>query len=57
LELQGGTFLESEAEAFMQQPYAREAVRLRRYDDLAKSPRKVTPPLSHFENYVSQVAI
>jgi phosphonate degradation associated HDIG domain protein len=56
LELQGGTFVESEAEAFMQQPYAREAVRLRRYDDLAKLPLKVTPPLSHFENFVSQVA-
>lgn len=56
LELQGGTFVESEAQAFMQQPYASEAVRLRRYDDLAKSPLKVTPPLSHFEKFVNQVA-
>jgi predicted HD phosphohydrolase len=56
LELQGGTFMESEAKAFMQQPYASEAVRLRRYDDLAKLPLKVTPPLSHFESYVSQAA-
>ena len=57
LELQGGTFVESEAKAFIQQPYASEAVRLRRYDDLAKKPRKVTPPLSHFESYFIQVAI
>ena len=57
LELQGGTFVESEAKVFIQQPYASEAVRLRRYDDLAKKPRKVTPPLSHFESYFIQVAI
>lgn len=57
LELQGGIFDETQAEAFMQQPYAQEAVRLRRYDDLAKIPLKVTPPLSHFQNYVSQVAV
>ena len=57
LELQGGTFVQSEADAFMHQPYASEAVRLRRYDDLAKIPRKLTPPLSHFESYFIQVAI
>jgi phosphonate degradation associated HDIG domain protein len=57
LELQGGIFDAAQADAFMQQPFASEAVRLRRYDDLAKSPLTVTPPLSHFENYVSQVAI
>ena len=57
LELQGGIFDETQAEAFMQQPYASEAVRLRRYDDLAKKPRKVTQPLSHFESYFIQVAI
>ena len=57
LELQGGIFDETQAKAFMQQPYASEAVRLRRFDDLAKSPLKVTPPLSHFESYFIQVAI
>jgi predicted HD phosphohydrolase len=55
--LQGGIFDETQAEVFMQQPYASEAVRLRRYDDLAKTPLKVTPPLSHFESYFIQVAI
>jgi predicted HD phosphohydrolase len=57
LELQGGIFDETQAKAFMQQPYASEAVRLRRYDDLAKLPLKVTPSLSHFESYFIQVAI
>jgi len=57
LELQGGIFDAAQAEAFMQQPFASEAVRLRRYDDLAKIPLTVTPPLSHFESYFSRVAV
>lgn len=36
LELQGGLFSESEADAFIAQPFAADAVRLRRWDDLAK---------------------
>jgi len=32
-------------------------VRLRRYDDLAKTPLKVTPDLNHFESYISQVTL
>jgi len=57
LELQGGIFDEAQADAFMQQAYAPEAVRLRRYDDLAKTPLKVTPALKHFEGYISQVTL
>ena len=57
LQLQGGIFDEAQAEAFMQQPYAQEAVRLRRYDDLAKTPLKVVPALAHFEFYLKQVCI
>ena len=38
LELQGGAFTEEEAIAFLQQPFARDAVRLRRWDDTAKVP-------------------
>lgn len=57
LELQGGIFDAAQAQAFMQQPFAGEAVRLRRYDDLAKTPLKVTPALSHFEKYVNLVAV
>ena len=48
LVLQGGVFSDAQAIAFMAQPYAAEAVRLRRYDDLAKVPGCETPPLAHF---------
>ena len=48
LELQGGFFVESEARKFIEQPYATEAVLLRRWDDMAKTPGKATPPLRHY---------
>ena len=55
LELQGGTFNEQQVEAFEALPYYAEAVRLRRYDDLAKVPGHKTPDLAHFEKMMSQV--
>lgn len=48
LELQGGVYTQPEAQRFMAQPFAAEAVRLRRYDDLAKVPGQTTPPLAHY---------
>jgi predicted HD phosphohydrolase len=48
LALQGGIFNESQAEAFIAQPGAPEAVRLRVWDDLAKVEGLSTPPLAHF---------
>lgn len=48
LGLQGGIFNEGQAEAFIVQPGAAEAVRLRLWDDGAKTPGLATPPLSHF---------
>ncbi|REF02636.1 phosphonate degradation HD-domain oxygenase [Cupriavidus plantarum] len=48
LVLQGGPFDEAKADAFAQQPHALAAVRLRRYDDLAKVVGLETPPLSHY---------
>jgi len=48
LELQGGIYSPDEAEAFINQPFARDAVELRRWDDLAKDPRCQTPGLEHF---------
>lgn len=48
LELQGGAFNAAGAERFIQVRFAREAVRLRRYDDLAKDPYASPPPLHHF---------
>ncbi|MFT4992544.1 MAG: phosphonate degradation associated HDIG domain protein [Polaromonas sp.] len=49
LELQGGAYSEAELAIFLAQPYAEEAVRLRRYDDLAKVPKATTPGLAHFQ--------
>ena len=48
LELQGGIFSEAEACAFINQPYAKDAVQLRIWDDLAKDPELDTPDLEHF---------
>ena len=57
LEQQGGVFNEAQAQAFIAQPFAEEAVRLRRYDDLAKIQDKVVPGLEHYEEHLTQVAI
>jgi phosphonate degradation associated HDIG domain protein len=48
LELQGSTFSITEAEKFIQQPFARDAVQLRIWDDRAKVPSQETPDLEHF---------
>jgi len=45
---QGGAFDDEGARAFMAQPHAAEAVRLRRYDDLAKVADKAVPPLAYY---------
>lgn len=52
LALQGGTFTPEEAAAFGARPYAEDAIRLRRWDDLAKVPGLTTPPLEHFRQYI-----
>ena len=48
LKLQGGVFTPTEAEAFVARPGAPEAMRLRIWDDLAKTAGLATPPLQHF---------
>lgn len=48
LELQGGPFTEAEAERFIAAPFAKDAVMLRRWDELAKDPDAETPDLDHF---------
>jgi phosphonate degradation associated HDIG domain protein len=48
LELQGGAFGLVECARFAEQAFAQEAIRLRRYDDLAKVPGRATPPLPHY---------
>jgi len=45
---QSGVYTALESRVFLQQPFAHEAVRLRHYDDLAKVPDRVVPPLEHY---------
>jgi phosphonate degradation associated HDIG domain protein len=55
LQLQGGIFSETEAAEFLQKPYAQDALSLRRWDDLAKSPKRATPPLDHYMGIVGKL--
>lgn len=48
LQLQGGVFTPDQADVFMAQPHAADAVRLRLWDDQAKQPALATPPLAHY---------
>lgn len=48
LALQGGIFNDAQAEAFIGQPGALQAVQLRVWDDIAKVQGLKTPPLAHF---------
>jgi phosphonate degradation associated HDIG domain protein len=53
---QGGVYTPVQAAEFETQSFAHEAVRLRRYDDLAKVPAAVTPTLPHFLKIMYSVA-
>ena len=55
LELQGGIFNDDEAKAFLEKPFAEDALQLRRWDDLAKEENRPTPDLDHYLNVVSRV--
>lgn len=57
LELQGGIFSAAAATAFIQQPHAPEAVKLRWWDDMAKVPGQETPDLEHFVPLLQAVAL
>jgi predicted HD phosphohydrolase len=48
LELQGGPYAPAEVAAFDESPYAEDAVRLRRYDDIGKVAGLHTPGLEHY---------
>jgi gamma-butyrobetaine dioxygenase len=55
LELQGGPFTSGEAATFRASPYADDAVRLRRYDDVGKDPGMATPDLEHYRPLLESV--
>jgi phosphonate degradation associated HDIG domain protein len=52
LKLQGGPMTPSEVEAFERNPFAQDAVRVRRWDDTAKIEGLKTPTLDHFSQYL-----
>lgn len=54
LQLQGGPMSDEECDAFRASPFFDDAIRLRRWDDLAKDPEMQTPPLEHFLEYVRE---
>lgn len=55
LKLQGGPFTADEAAAFREQPYAEEAIRLRRYDDLGKQPDLAVMPLGDYRRLLANL--
>jgi gamma-butyrobetaine dioxygenase len=57
LHLQGGSYNQREVAAFERSPHANDAVRLRRYDDVAKVPGAVTPGLEHFRPALEAAAL
>jgi len=57
LVLQGGVFSPEQAQAFLQEPGASDAVRLRVWDDRAKQAGLVTPSLDHFMQHASRCAL
>lgn len=57
LELQGGVFSAARADAFIGQPFAADAVRLRVWDDLAKVAGRPTPPLDHYLAVAARVVL
>ena len=56
LVLQGGIYSAGEAEQFIRQPYAPDAVKVRLWDDAAKLAGAPTPDLAHFEGLVRSLA-
>jgi phosphonate degradation associated HDIG domain protein len=57
LELQGGVYTASDAATFISQPFAEQAARLRRYDDLAKIPQRTVHQLSHYRTMIDAVSL
>ena len=57
LEIQGGIYRPKQALEFMGLPFAKDAIKLRQYDDLAKVPQRVTPQLHEFRPMLEQLLL
>lgn len=53
LRLQGGPMSKAECETFLRKPFARDAIRLRRLDDLSKRENVSLPSIDHFLRHLS----
>lgn len=56
LHLQGGPMSAAEAAAFSAEPFHREAVRVRRWDEAAKQPGLAVPPFAHYAALLQRMA-
>ncbi len=56
LRLQGGIMSDDEVTLFRSHPFCEAAVALRRWDDFAKQPQLVTPPIEHYARHLDRVA-
>ncbi len=54
LDVQGGSFSKEEANEFIKQPFMQDAVRLRKYDDLAKIENLEIPNINYFYKHVER---
>ena len=57
LELQGGPYTQSQASSFWRLPFAAEATRLRRYDDLGKQVDLAVPPLEAYRPLLDRLKL
>jgi phosphonate degradation associated HDIG domain protein len=57
LALQGGPFDTAQGATFLTLPFAMDAVQLRRWDDLAKSPNHRTPPLGYYQAMLEELSL
>ena len=57
LALQGGAFSSEQAQVFLGQPFAADALALRRWDDLAKSPAAQPPGWAHYLPILESVSL
>lgn len=56
LQLQGGVFTKEQANEFAAQPFALDAIELRRWDDSAKDAEMRTPDLAHFVRHLENAS-
>lgn len=54
---QGGPFTAEQATLFARQPWALDAIDLRRWDELARSPTRITPGWDHFAPLLESLAL